>query len=156
MSVVVRAFFSCSCFPWYFRCSLSSAFCHAGLQSLLAAWTWLAEDLPALPERLGECVGVLEGDGHFPRASAVLAAEVAGLAGGAAELAARASALADAGELRLACHLVEWSVQVAPDDAALHATRAEIYSARRKAELSLMAKGIYGFAARESQAKTTR
>ena len=42
-------------------------------------------------------------------------------------------------------HLVEWAVAVAPDDAALHAARAEIYAARRKSELSLMAKGIYGF-----------
>jgi hypothetical protein len=40
----------------------------------------------------------------------------------------------------------------APDDPAIHAVRAEIYEKRRKAELSLMSKGIFKAAARESQA----
>ena len=39
----------------------------------------------------------------------------------------------------------------APDDATVHAGRAAIYLARRKAEPSLMSKGIFAAAARESQ-----
>ena len=37
------------------------------------------------------------------------------------------------------------------DDAAIHAARAEIYVERRNAEGSLMSKGIFMAAARESQ-----
>jgi hypothetical protein len=55
-------------------------------------------------------------------------------------------------DLALACHLVELAVIAAPDDSGAHAARFEIYKERRKRELSLMAKGIYGHAARESQA----
>jgi hypothetical protein len=39
-----------------------------------------------------------------------------------------------------------------PDDPQAHGARAEIYTARRRAELSLMARGIYAAAARESAA----
>jgi alkyl sulfatase BDS1-like metallo-beta-lactamase superfamily hydrolase len=85
-----------------------------------------------------------------PAPETALAAEVSRLAGGAARLAERASALAEAGQLRLACQLVELATQAEPESPALHATRAEVYEQRRKAELSLMARGIYGHAARES------
>lgn len=81
-----------------------------------------------------------------------LAREVAALAGGAEALASRAEALAAAGDLRLACSLVELAARAAPDSKVAHGARAEIYRARRKAETSLMAKGIYGTAARESWA----
>ena len=86
-----------------------------------------------------------------PAADAALAAEVAGLAGGALTLARRAEELAGKGDLRLACHLAEMAAQAAPDNAEVHGIRANIYGARRKAEASLMAKGIYGFAERESR-----
>jgi alkyl sulfatase BDS1-like metallo-beta-lactamase superfamily hydrolase len=85
-----------------------------------------------------------------PAADAALAREVAALAGGAAELASRAKALAAEGDLRLACHLVELAVQADPESRAAHGARFEIYRERRKRESSLMAKGIYGAAARES------
>lgn len=86
-----------------------------------------------------------------PAPEARLAAELAALAGGVDALIARASALAEAGELRLACSLIELATQAEPAHRAAHAARAEIYGLRRTAELSLMARGIYGHAARESQ-----
>jgi alkyl sulfatase BDS1-like metallo-beta-lactamase superfamily hydrolase len=87
-----------------------------------------------------------------PAADAALSAEIARLAGGPADLGKRACDLADAGEWRVACHLIEIAVQAAPDDRDAHAARADIYRRRRKAETSLMAKGIFGAAAAESMA----
>jgi alkyl sulfatase BDS1-like metallo-beta-lactamase superfamily hydrolase len=87
-----------------------------------------------------------------PAPEAALAREVATLAGGARPLAERAQALAQAGDLRLACELAEWAGLAAPEDAAVHGLRAEIYAARRKSELSLMARGVYGDASRSSRA----
>ena len=40
----------------------------------------------------------------------------------------------------------------APDDAGVHAVRADIYERRRQTETSLMTKGIYAAAVRESRA----
>ena len=85
-----------------------------------------------------------------PAPEAALARELAALAGGPGVLAERARALADAGDWRLACELVELAALAAPEDAAIHAVRAELYQRRRDRELSLMAKGIFGAAARES------
>jgi alkyl sulfatase BDS1-like metallo-beta-lactamase superfamily hydrolase len=87
-----------------------------------------------------------------PAPEAQFARELADLAGGVRALVARARRLADADDLRLACELIELAVQAAPDDRAAHAGRAEIYELRRKSELSLMARGIYRFAANESAA----
>jgi alkyl sulfatase BDS1-like metallo-beta-lactamase superfamily hydrolase len=85
-----------------------------------------------------------------PAADAVIAAEMAKLAGGAKALAKRGAELVAAGDLRLACHLAEMAGLAAPDDIEVHGLRAEVYAARRKAEASLMSKGIYGFAERQS------
>ncbi|MFP4513051.1 MAG: alkyl sulfatase dimerization domain-containing protein [Acidimicrobiales bacterium] len=85
-----------------------------------------------------------------PAPDAVFATELTSLVGGVAPLVERARTLADAGDLRLACQLVELATQAAPDDRDAHGARAEIYQARRRAESSLMAKGIYGWAARQS------
>lgn len=85
-----------------------------------------------------------------PAPEAALGAELAELAGGAMVLAARAQALTEAGDLRLACHLVELAALAAPDDAAVHAIRAEVFQTRRDTETSLMAKGIFGYTAGES------
>ena len=98
-------------------------------------------------------------DGDFsrlkPAPAADLAAELAALAGGVDALTARAEALADAAvgadDLRVACHLVELAVQAAPEDRAAHGVRAVIYERRRKAESSLMAKGLFRAAAAESE-----
>ena len=86
-----------------------------------------------------------------PAPDAALAAEIAELAGGTRALAKRARELAEAGELRLACHLVELATQAAPEDRDAHAQRAWIYLRRREGELSLMARGIYRSAAEDSQ-----
>ena len=88
----------------------------------------------------------------LPAREAVLAAELVGLAGGPAPLVARAQVLADAGDLRTACELVELAVRGAPGDADAHAARAHVYAARRVAATSLMAKGIFEAAALESAA----
>jgi alkyl sulfatase BDS1-like metallo-beta-lactamase superfamily hydrolase len=88
-----------------------------------------------------------------PAPDAALAREIATLAGGAAQLARRAGALAAAGDLRLACHLVELASGAAPDDRDIHAARAAIYQQRRDQETSLMAKGIFGTAAGQSRAR---
>lgn len=79
-----------------------------------------------------------------------LAKELSALAGGTSALVTRARTLAEQGELRLACHLVELAVQAEPESRDAHGARFEIYKQRRKEESSLMAKGIFGTAARES------
>lgn len=89
-----------------------------------------------------------------PAPDAVLANELAALAGGSTVLIDRAMELADGGEFRLACHLADLAGWAAPTDAGVHATRAVIYRARRKEETSLMAKGIFAGTARESEAVT--
>ena len=86
-----------------------------------------------------------------PSPAAVLARELAALAGGAGALARRADEVADAGDLRLACHLAELAGLAAPDDGDVHAVRAAVYELRRREERSLMAKGIFASAVRESQ-----
>jgi len=87
-----------------------------------------------------------------PAPEAALAAELARLAGGARALARRARELSQAEDHRLACHLAELAGRAAPDDREVHATRADVYARRRKAETSLMAKGIFADAARQSAA----
>jgi alkyl sulfatase BDS1-like metallo-beta-lactamase superfamily hydrolase len=85
-----------------------------------------------------------------PPADAALAAEVAGLAGGAARLAERSRALAEAGDdasLRLAAQLAEWAAAAAPDDPDVSAARRAVYEARTAAEHSLMARGVFAWAA---------
>jgi hypothetical protein len=75
------------------------------------------------------------------------------LAGGATKLAARAREVAAGGDLRLAGHLAELAAQAAPRDKGVHAVRAEIFGARAREEASTMSKGIYSWAAHESQTK---
>jgi alkyl sulfatase BDS1-like metallo-beta-lactamase superfamily hydrolase len=86
-----------------------------------------------------------------PAPDAVFATEIAALAGGVDALVERASERAAADELRVACQLIELATQAEPESQSAHAARAEIYTQRRKSELSLMARGIYANAARESQ-----
>jgi alkyl sulfatase BDS1-like metallo-beta-lactamase superfamily hydrolase len=87
-----------------------------------------------------------------PAPPGAVAAEIVALAGGTEPLVARAQELAAAGDFRLACQLIEIAAGAEPDDRAVHGARAEIYLARRQAEHSLMAKGIYAAAGRASQA----
>jgi hypothetical protein len=60
--------------------------------------------------------------------------------------------LMESGDIRMACHLADFAGWAAPEDPQIHANRANIYERRRKSELSLMSKGIFKGAARESQA----
>jgi alkyl sulfatase BDS1-like metallo-beta-lactamase superfamily hydrolase len=87
-----------------------------------------------------------------PAADAVVATELAHLAGGPEVLMRRALELMASGEIRLACHLADIAGWAAPDDAAIHTNRAIVYNKRRDLEMSLMSKGIYKAAARESEA----
>ncbi len=89
-----------------------------------------------------------------PAPDAALAAELAALAGGPARLAGRAVELADAGDLRLAGHLAEMAALAAPEDRDVHAARADVYERRAQAEPSLMAKGVFRWAAAESKARS--
>ena len=86
-----------------------------------------------------------------PAPDALLGAEIASLAGGAMVLAERAIALSES-DLRLACHLVDLAAWAEPTNTGVHEARAVVYRKRRGAELSLMAKGIFTSAARESEA----
>ena len=56
---------------------------------------------------------------------------------------------ADAGDFRLACHLVEYAL-AEPENLQVHGLRAEIYQARRN-QRPPMAKGIFGTAANVSE-----
>ena len=86
-----------------------------------------------------------------PAPEAVLAAEVASLAGGAGALADRALAIADAGDLRLAGHLAELAALAEPSDAGVHRVRAEVNRRRVAEETSTMAKGVFSWAVAESE-----
>jgi alkyl sulfatase BDS1-like metallo-beta-lactamase superfamily hydrolase len=88
-----------------------------------------------------------------PAPDAALAAELASLVGGAGVLADRAEALASAGDLRLAGHLAELAAQAAPDDPGVHKVRAAVFAQRAGEELSTMSKGVFSWAADESQAR---
>ncbi len=94
-----------------------------------------------------------------PAPEAALAAELAELAGGPGRLAERARSLAEAGDdasLRLAGHLAELAVLAAPGDAGVHAVRADVFRRRTEAATSTMAKGVFGWAARESAEAAAR
>ncbi|MEZ5169324.1 MAG: alkyl sulfatase dimerization domain-containing protein [Acidimicrobiia bacterium] len=87
-----------------------------------------------------------------PAPEDAVATEIADLAGGPGVLADRARALASAGDLRLAGHLIELAANAAPDDPGVHRIRAAIMRKRREAATSTMARGIYGYSAQESEA----
>jgi alkyl sulfatase BDS1-like metallo-beta-lactamase superfamily hydrolase len=87
-----------------------------------------------------------------PAPDADIARELATLAGGPAQLAARARELAAAGDLRLAGHLAEWAALAAPDDDDVQRARAEVNETRAAAATSTMARGVFTAAAVESRA----
>ncbi len=95
-----------------------------------------------------------------PAPRSVVASEVASLAGGADAVADRALAMAEAAgsdssdsdeSLRAACHLIELAVAADPNSKRIHEIRMDIYTRRRRAERSLMAKGVFRSAAAESE-----
>jgi alkyl sulfatase BDS1-like metallo-beta-lactamase superfamily hydrolase len=90
-----------------------------------------------------------------PPRDAAVAAEVATLAGGPAALAARARAVADRGDLRLAAQLAEWAAAADPDDASVLEALRAVYAQRVEAESSTMAKGIFRWAAARGDQENT-
>ncbi len=80
-----------------------------------------------------------------------LARAVVELAGGVDKLVAKAQAAVDAAQWRVATELIEMAHRVAPKDSSVRELRAFIYEQRAERETSLMAKAIYGAAARHSR-----
>ena len=86
-----------------------------------------------------------------PAPDAELSRALAELAGGAQVLAERAEKHASNDELAVASHLAEHAFQAAPEDERVRAVHTRVFRARAKRETSLMAKGIYNAAARDSE-----
>lgn len=87
-----------------------------------------------------------------PAPRAALAREVAAAAGGAQALAARAGALAEAGDLATACHLADYALEATPDDPGIRETVAALYERRAAREPGLMAANLYRSAAAYARA----
>jgi alkyl sulfatase BDS1-like metallo-beta-lactamase superfamily hydrolase len=85
-----------------------------------------------------------------PSPAPELATAIVGLAGGAEAVVAEARRRAEVGELALACDLIEIAYHSDGGD-EVRAARADIYEQRAAAEPSTMSKGIYSWAAVESQ-----
>jgi alkyl sulfatase BDS1-like metallo-beta-lactamase superfamily hydrolase len=92
-----------------------------------------------------------EPDNLLPAPRAEQAREWVSLAGGLDNVLARASALKVEGNLRLACHIVEFAVLAEPSSREAHAVRADVYAARSKLEESSMSRNILNHAALASQ-----
>ena len=92
-----------------------------------------------------------EPDNLLPAPRLQQAREWVELAGGLERVLDRAAALRAEGDLRMACHLVEYAVIAEPDSKAAHALRAEIYAARAALETSSMSRNILNHAALSSQ-----
>jgi alkyl sulfatase BDS1-like metallo-beta-lactamase superfamily hydrolase len=90
-------------------------------------------------------------DHLLPAPRAAQAREWVQLAGGIERVLERARALMSE-DIKLACHVVEYAVLAAPSSAEAHALRSEIYDTRARTESSLMARGIFTFAAASSRA----
>jgi glyoxylase-like metal-dependent hydrolase (beta-lactamase superfamily II) len=85
-----------------------------------------------------------------PAPAQALAREIAQLAGGATKLIERARSLAEAGDLRLAGHLAELAVQAEPDNLDVHKARIAVNQKRAASERTVMAKGVFDAAVRDS------
>jgi alkyl sulfatase BDS1-like metallo-beta-lactamase superfamily hydrolase len=85
-----------------------------------------------------------------PASDKSLGAEIAHMAGGAQQLAARALELSQKGNHALACHLVDWAFIDSPDDDNVKSAVNTVYTARAQTESSTMAMGIFLSAAQKS------
>jgi alkyl sulfatase BDS1-like metallo-beta-lactamase superfamily hydrolase len=79
-----------------------------------------------------------------------LATTLAALAGGAQVLAERAERLCADGELSLACELARFAFLADGEDAKVREIHSLVFRARAQSESSLMAKGIFNAAARDT------
>ena len=87
-----------------------------------------------------------------PPSDNAIAMETVNLVGGVQPLIRKALELRTNGDLALAAHFIELAVLAEPDNEHVHKARARIYKERRYEELSLMAQGIFGYAAKQSEA----
>ena len=92
-----------------------------------------------------------EPDNLLPAPRLQQACEWVALAGGLQKVIDRAAALRAEGDLRMACHLIEYAVIAEPGSKAAHALRAEIYAARSALETSSMSRNILNHAALSSE-----
>lgn len=83
-----------------------------------------------------------EPDNLLPAPRAEQAAAWVDLAGGIANVLERVGQLRKEGNLRLACHLVEYAVLAEPGSASAHAARKEVYAERAEGEQSSMGRNI--------------
>lgn len=88
-----------------------------------------------------------EPDNLLPAPRAEQAREWVTLAGGLDGVLKRAAQLQAEGNLRLACHLIEFAVLAEPAAPAAHALRREIYAVRAQREVSSMGRNILNHAA---------
>lgn len=91
-----------------------------------------------------------EPDNLLPAPRTEQAREWVTLAGGLDRVLERATSLRDEGNLRMACHLVEFAVIAEPASREAHQLRHDIYEARAALETSSMARNILNHAARAS------
>lgn len=89
-----------------------------------------------------------------PAPRRALGRELAALAGGIEKVLERSRALLEAGDARLAAHLVDLAADAEPGSRDVHAARAAVYRVLMDGASSTMSRGIYGAAARESEAKS--
>jgi alkyl sulfatase BDS1-like metallo-beta-lactamase superfamily hydrolase len=91
-----------------------------------------------------------EPDNLLPAPRAQQASEWVALAGGVEAVLARATALIEQGDPRLACHLVEYAALSEPANPEVWTVREAVYSAHSAQHTSSMARNILGHAARAS------
>jgi glyoxylase-like metal-dependent hydrolase (beta-lactamase superfamily II) len=86
-----------------------------------------------------------------PPSDNAIGLETAKLLGGVEPLIRKALELRSDGRLALAAHFIEIAFMAEPDNRNVHKARARIYKERRYEEVSLMAQGIFGYAAKQSE-----
>lgn len=86
-----------------------------------------------------------------PPSDNAIGLEMAKLLDGVEPLIRKALELRSNGELALAAHFIEIAFMAEPDNRNVHKARARIYKERRYEEVSLMAQGIFGYAAKQSE-----
>ncbi|MDQ6697035.1 MAG: MBL fold metallo-hydrolase [Actinomycetota bacterium] len=92
-----------------------------------------------------------EPDQLLPAPRSQVATEWVGLVGGLRPVLERVEALAQEGELRLACHLIEYAVLAHPESTQAHRLRADVYGRRAAEQESSMARNILNHAALASR-----
>jgi alkyl sulfatase BDS1-like metallo-beta-lactamase superfamily hydrolase len=92
-----------------------------------------------------------EPDNLLPAPRAQQAREWVALAGGVGRVLDRVRALVAEGDLRVACHLLEFAVLAEPTSREAHEVRAEVYLARSAQQASSMARNILAHAGLSSE-----